>query len=882
MLVLRSEWRGPLVAVLAVLVAYAVRAALSSVIGPFDAPLQMFFLAVFVAAWTGGLAAGLLATALSVVVAYLAFFPDPPGLLSLSTTGLIRILVFSVIGTVFSVMSGARLRSQARETLHREELQAAQERGAVALAAAAGERERLQAVADHVPVILAQCDRDRRFLFANKANADRFGLQPSDMIGRTIADVLGAEKARELEPYIERVLAGERVEYEMTYSFPRTGNQRMQCAYIPQRDASGQVVGWIAALVNITKVRQAEAQVKNFVTLVETASDFIGISDLDFKGLYLNATAARMVGLSRHGVGDVSVFDFFYPEDREMLEQDFYPRVRRDGHASVEIRFRHQRTGDPLWMKYNVVLLRDLHGEPSAYGTISQDLTAQRQKEDQLRESNRRKDESIAVLREVADSIPQIFWSAAADGSVDYCNRRWYELGGPAPDSDTTDTGSLIHPDDFAASKQLWVESIRTGAPFEMEYRLKFPVFDDYRWYLGRAVAHRDESGEIVRWYATSTDIHDRKMAEAELRHAARQKDEFLGMLAHELRNPLAPIIYSVTALERQMPAETARRPLEVIRRQATRMTRIVDDLLDVSRVTQGKISLRRETLDLGAIVDNAAEVSRVVMDRRHHRLEVRASAEPLQISGDAVRLGQLFENLLSNAAKYTPPEGAISITVERSDGQGVVRVRDSGVGIAPDVLPRIFDLFVQAETTLDRAEGGLGIGLTLVDRIARLHGGTVEAHSEGTGRGSEFIVRLPLVGAAADAADGRRESGPPVPRRRFLIVDDNVDSAESLRVLLEMRGHSTRVVHEGRLAADAAREFEPDVVLLDVGLPGMDGYQVVRQFRESPDLASLIVVATTGYGRHEDKLRCLAAGFDEHIAKPLDIEAIEAIEPAG
>ena len=270
-------------------------------------------------------------------------------------------------------------------------------------------------------------------------------------------------------------------------------------------------------------------------------------------------------------------------------------------------------------------------------------------------------------------------------------------------------------------------------------------------------------------------------------------------------------------------------------------------------------------------------------MAARGHRFEVRLPKTPLPVSGDPVRLGQIFENLLSNAAKYTPPDGAVTLSLERDGPHAVVRVRDPGVGISADVLPRIFDLFVQADTTLDRSDGGLGIGLTLVDRLTRMHGGTVMARSDGAGTGSEFEVRLPLdveAAVAADDAEGDEDSQ--VMRRRYLIVDDNVDSAESLRLLLEMRGHTAHVVHDGFSAAGAAREFDPDIVLLDIGLPGMDGYQVVRQFRAAPDLASMMIVATTGYGRIEDKLRCLAAGFDQHLAKPLDVEDIEALGRLG
>jgi PAS domain S-box-containing protein len=1005
------RWRGPFVAVAAVLVAFALRWSLRPVVGATGTPLQTFFLAVFVAAWAGGLVTGLFATLLSVVLAWVWFFAHPAGMLSISNADVLRIAVFLVIGAVISILSESRLRALEREAQQRVRLQEEQMRRAAALSAAA---DQLQRVTDHVPMILASCGLDRRFTFVNKANADRFGLTPAQMVGRTIEEVLGPGVSREIEPYITRVLAGERVEYEMTYTFPATGHQRMQCTYVPERDADGHVVGWIAALVNVTPMRQAEADVKNFAFLVENTGDFIGMSDLQFRPIYLNAAAARMSGIDPSEIARVSLFDFFFPEDRPILERELFPRALREDHAEIEIRIRHQQTGEPMWMTCNVVLLRDPDGNPSGYATIGRDLTERKRREDQLREASRRKDESIAALRHIADSMPQIIWSAGPDGRVDYYNRRWYELVGadvPGSPEPRGEWQPALHPEDRQPSHDLWMASVRDGTPFEMEYRLKFQVFDRYRWYLGRALPFLDESGAVVRWYGTSTDIHDRKMVESELAEsrarlraaldasgtgtfrwdivtnvlesdtnldrlfglssgtsarslaeffrmvhpddrdrvieacrrcaeygadfeeefrvvwpdgtvrwlfdkgktvldsdghpetmagacvdvterrekeeallaADRQKDEFLGMLAHELRNPLAPIIYSVAALERQMPAAEARRPLEIIARQARRMTRIVDDLLDVSRVTQGKISLQRERLDLASIVGTAADVSRAAMDARGHRFEVRVPGMPLPVSGDAVRLGQVFENLLSNAAKYTPPGGDVTVTVGRDGPDAVVCVRDSGVGISAAVLPRIFDLFVQADTTLDRSEGGLGIGLTLVERLTRMHGGGVEARSEGPGLGAEFMVRLPLdADVVALGHEGSADGGAAVRRHRYLIVDDNVDSAESLRMLLEMRGHKAHVVYDGRFAAAAAREFEPDIVLLDIGLPGMDGYQVVRQFRASPDLATLMIVATTGYGRLEDKLRCLAAGFDQHIAKPLDVEDIEALGPAG
>ena len=305
----------------------------------------------------------------------------------------------------------------------------------------------------------------------------------------------------------------------MTYSFPATGHQRMQCTYVPERDSEGRVVGWIAALVNVTPMRQAEASLKNFAFLIENASDFIGISDLQFRPIYLNAAAARISGMDASTIGRVSFFDFFYRDDRSIVERELFPRALREGHAERDIRVRHQQTGDPMWMMCSVVLLRDSYGNPSGYAAIGRDVTEWKRTEDQLREASRRKDESIEALRHIADSMPQIIWSAGPDGRVDYYNRRWYELvGSQSPSSaDASGWHPALHPEDRQSSYDLWMKSVRKGTPFEMEYRFKFTRGDDYRWYLGRALPLRDDSGAIVRWYGTSTDIHDRKMAESEL-----------------------------------------------------------------------------------------------------------------------------------------------------------------------------------------------------------------------------------------------------------------------------------------------------------------------------------------------------------------------------
>jgi signal transduction histidine kinase/CheY-like chemotaxis protein len=365
-----------------------------------------------------------------------------------------------------------------------------------------------------------------------------------------------------------------------------------------------------------------------------------------------------------------------------------------------------------------------------------------------------------------------------------------------------------------------------------------------------------------------------------EVQHADRQKNEFLSMLAHELRNPLAPIrnAVEVMRLKGQVPPELgwAR---DVIDRQIRQLTRLVDDLLDVSRITRGKIELRTEPTDLGVVVAHAVEASRPFIELKEHRLAVSAPREAVHVVGDPARLAQVLTNLLNNAAKYTEMGGQIWLTLRVESGEAVVSVRDTGIGIPPEMLAAVFELFTQVEQAIDRAQGGLGVGLTLVKRLVELHGGNVRAISAGPGQGSEFIVRLPMLltsvaGPANVPIHLRSSEAHPL---RVLVVDDNVDAADSLGRLLELEGHEVRRVHDGPTALAAADAFRPDVVVLDLGMPGMDGYEVARRLRDR-DEAGVVLVALSGYGRDDDRRRARLAGFDHHLTKPAEIGTLRAL----
>ncbi len=368
-----------------------------------------------------------------------------------------------------------------------------------------------------------------------------------------------------------------------------------------------------------------------------------------------------------------------------------------------------------------------------------------------------------------------------------------------------------------------------------------------------------------------------RTQTEAALREADRRKDEFLATLAHELRNPLAPIRNALGILRIAGDAST-RHVHEMMERQVNHMVRLVDDLLEVSRITRGSIELRRERVTLGDVVASAIETSRPLIDAARHHLVVALPSEAMVLDADPFRLSQVFANLLNNAARYTDGGGHIALTAHREGDVVVVSVRDDGIGIPPDLLPTVFDVFMQVAPTRRAAQGGLGIGLTLVRRLVEMHAGTVEARSDGTGRGSEFVVRLPLAAGTGVAAPARNGATPAPASRRVLVVDDNRDAAESLAMLLDVVGMETQIAHDGPSALAVMQTFRPSTVLLDVGMPGMDGHEVARRIRQQPEFGAVQLIALTGWGQPDDRRRSRDAGFDHHLVKPVDMDALQSL----
>jgi len=391
----------------------------------------------------------------------------------------------------------------------------------------------------------------------------------------------------------------------------------------------------------------------------------------------------------------------------------------------------------------------------------------------------------------------------------------------------------------------------------------------------------RDSAGRIVGASKVARDITERRQAEMALRDVDRRKDEFLAILAHELRNPLAPIRNSLHILRLTSQNDpVGERVGDMMDRQVNHMVRLVDDLLEVSRITSGKIALRKERVDLAAILQNSMETSRPLIEAVDHQLTLAFPPEPLIVDGDPVRLAQVFANLLNNSAKYTDAGGEIGITARREGGWAVISVRDTGAGIPREMLPSVFELFTQIDRHADRAQGGLGIGLTLVKSLVEMHGGTVQANSAGLGQGSEFVVRLPLVSdkRPAELSGTPEISTSLLKPRRVLVVDDNRDAAESMGILLKLLGADVHVAYSGAEALEALPAYRPDVVILDIGMPGMDGYEVARRIRRQPEFQKVTLIALTGWGQDKDRRQSQTAGFDYHLIKPADVDALQAL----
>jgi PAS domain S-box-containing protein len=621
--------------------------------------------------------------------------------------------------------------------------------------------------------------------------------------------------------------------------------------------------------------RRAEATLRQQASLLEQTHDAIFVRELAGPVVYWNPAAERLFGFTRaEAVGQVShrLLQSVFPQGWA----EFEAALEREGEWMGEL-LHTKKNGERITVESRLRLTTAGDGKRLVLET-SRDITERKRVAGALQEAH-------ALLQTITDNATIgifmadrqnrcTFMNPAAEAMVGYsfaeiAGRGLHELvhhhrpdGTPYPLSECVIGQSVLQLRELRGHEDVLV---RRDGTF-------FPVLCN--------ASPITKGGVLTDVILEVRDITEEKRAAEALQEANRRKDEFLAMLAHELRNPLTPIRAGLHVLRMPQPDDaTVEKVKDLMEQQVHHLTRLVDDLLDVSRITRGKIALRKEAVDLAAGVDHAVQTVRPLLDSQHHTLTVALPGEAVHLEADPTRLEQILVNLLNNAAKYTRPGGHVSLAVERANGTAVIRVRDTGVGMSADLLPKVFDLFTQADRTLDRAQGGLGIGLTLVRRLVELHGGSVEAHSEGPGQGSEFVVCLPaLPGRPAETEPPREAIPRPTELLRILVVEDDADVAEMLQVLLELWGHEVRVVCDGPTALVADRTFQPEVILLDIGLPGMDGYEVARQLRQQHGPARPLLVAVTGYGSREDKRQAHRVGFDLHLTKPIDPEQLEAL----
>ena len=603
--------------------------------------------------------------------------------------------------------------------------------------------------------------------------------------------------------------------------------------------------------------------------LVESVRDY-AIMLLDPSGNILswNAGAEHLKGYAASEIlgRNISVFYTDEAKARSWPKQELELAQARGRFEDEGWRVR--KDGTLFWANVVITALKDERGVLRGFSKITRDLSERKRNEELLRQSEER-------FRLMVDSVKDYaIFMLDPEGRVVSWNRGAERIKGYKSFEIIGKHFSVFYPEE--ARRRKWPEqelvTAREKGHFEDE---GLRVRNDGATFWANVVLSPmlGSDGELLGYAKVTRDLTDQKRVEA-LEKAEKQTNEFLAMLAHELRNPLAPIRNALQLLAKKPTADPAEIWVrEVLQRQTVQMTRLVDDLLDASRITRSTVSLSKSRLDLCRLVRDAVDASAQWMQMRQHALTVSLPEEKLEIDADPVRLNQVVQNLLHNAAKFTPNGGRIEIAAARDGEHVVVRVKDNGIGMTPQTLKSAFELFKQGHQGLDRPEGGLGVGLTLAERLVALHGGTLDARSEGLGRGSEFIVRLPVQrGApAVAAASAAEDEGGPEIRRRVLIVDDNADAANALRYLLENDGHELKIATEGPAGLALARAFRPDVLLLDIGLPKMNGYEIARQVRDDQSLGRVTIIAITGYGQAGDRARALSAGFDHYLTKPVE-----------
>jgi len=736
--------------------------------------------------------------------------------------------------------------------------------------------ERFTRFMRHLPGLAWIKDLQGRYVYANEAAESAFDVPRESLYGKTDEEIFPGEVAAAFRENDRQALASEAgvqvietlehadgvLHHSIVSKFPISGP-----------DGRPILVGGVA--FDVTKRKLAEEALREseerFRTLANNSPAAVFVKDLDGRYTVANPLASEAlgkpegaVGFTDHDLLPADVADELQRVDAEVIASGRAVQneevVRRPGYLRrfLSVKF-------PLF---------DVAGRPKGVCGVAIDVTDRHRAEESLRESEER-------FRTLADNIAQLAWMADANGSIFWFNRRWFDYTGTDLESmQGWGWQKVHHPDHVQRVVEKFRRCIEAGEVWEDTFPLRGRD-GAYRWFLSRAIPVRDDAGRVLRWFGTNTDVTAQRDAEERLRESDRRKDEFLAMLAHELRNPLVPIRSGLDVLSGELGDD--HEIIRLMREQIEHVVRLVDDLLDMSRIVRGHIELRKAPVELSAVIYRAVSAVEAAIESRGHELRIAVPREELWLTADPVRMVQIVENLLNNAAKYTDAGGTIELLAECSGSELSLSVRDNGVGIEPDLLPRIFDLFAQSSRSLDRSQGGLGIGLTLVRKLVESHGGRISVASAGPGTGSEFTVHLPVSKPPAAsrtlAASGTLEPPASIPPRKILIVEDNQAVARMLTLLLARQdGHCIETAHDGAAALSAMHAFRPHVVLLDIGLPGMDGYEVAETIRKDREFDGALLVALTGYGQQDDVARSQAAGFDEHLVKPPALDDLQRL----
>lgn len=788
-------------------------------------------------------------------------------------------------GAVVSMHDITALREaqRSREDAIRE--QAARERAEAAALAVRESTERFALLLNSSAEGIYGMAPDSTCTFLNNAGARMLGYDPSELVGRPIHDIIqhhrpdGTHYPQSEDRIALASKAGAFVRVDDEVFWHKDGSAVPVSYSVNPMVVAGRNAGSVITFTDITERRRAEEALRASNERTQLAADAGGL------GLYTwdlahdtvtwhNDRPYEILGIPKTDV-PVNAAEFaarhVHAEDAPAFARAMTATVQRGEPFHFEGRISRAPDGELRWVEFTGRLQTLDDGSPGRVFGTAADVTQRKQAERQLRHSEER-------LRQLANTIPNLAWIANADGWITWYNDRWHAYTGKTPgEMEGWGWQSVHDPAVLPLVMQQWTSSIQTGRPFEMTFPLR-GADGVFRPFFTLVAPLRDAQGEVIQWFGTNTDVTALKQAEAELREADRRKDEFLAMLAHELRNPLAPIRNAAEILRLiKSPEPSVQRAADIIARQASHMAGLLNDLLDVSRVTRGVITLDKERVDLASAVANAVEQVRPLIEQKKHHLSLDNCHLGTYVLASPLRLTQVIANLLDNAAKYSPPGGSIRVDVVEIGDQVHISVSDTGVGISAALLPHVFEPFSQAERSADRSQGGLGLGLAVVKGLVELHGGSVFAESRGTDQGSRFVVVLPLYRGANLSDDAVQQGGIQAPANGVLdvlMVDDNVDAAESLAEWLQMHGHRIYVAHTAGAALEAAQRMHFDFAVLDIGLPDITGYELARRIRASIPRAP-VLIALSGYGQVEDRAAATAAGFAQHLVKPVDPQAL-------